>query len=219
MLLSIVTCALAAPLNPWGSATPEGAALVNPYLYVYADAVNPLVYGSAGLTDHIDVYFGYGEYRPQTGPGVGTLELFPRYFVVPQLALAPHVYWTPGADGVVTAPEVHLNLTAGRVSFVGNVGWRPTIRADGFDLGSVVTLLAPEIRLADRFSAYLEIDPTVSLGGGPIALTVVPGFGMTLDAQARHTLSVGLQIPVLPTVGPASVGFWYAFLVPAAPAG
>lgn len=219
MLLSIFTFALAAPLNPWGSATPKGAALVNPYLYVYADAVNPLVYGSAGLSDHVDVYFGYGEYLPQTGPGVGTLEFFPRFFVIPQLAFAPHVYWTPGVDGVVTAPEVHLNLSAGRVSFIGNVGWRPTIRTSGFDAGSVVTLLAPEVLLADKLSAYLEIDPTVSLDGDPFALTVVPGFGMTLDADGRHTLSAGLQIPVLPTVGPASVGLWYAFLVPATPAG
>lgn len=38
MLLSLLSLAVASPLNPWGSATPRGAALVNPYLYVYADA-------------------------------------------------------------------------------------------------------------------------------------------------------------------------------------
>lgn len=210
----LVTTALASPLNPWGSATAPGAALVNPYVYVYPEAVSPIVYGSAGLSERVDIYFGYGATIPTSGPALGTLELFPRFFVVPQLALAPHVYWTPGLDGVVTAPEVHVNLSGDRFALVANAGWRPIITSKGFSAGTVAFLVAPELRLSDRFSAYVEIDPTFSLVGDPAALQVVPGFGMTLDPGARHGISVGLQIPVLPALAPASLGLWYCFTFP-----
>lgn len=48
-----------------------------------------------------------------------------------------------------------------------------------------------------------------------MSLLVVPGFGVTLDPEARHTASIGLQIPVLPTDAPASLGIWYAYTLPA----
>ncbi len=214
MFALLASVAFASPLNPWGSATSAGSVLVNPYLYVYPEAVNPIIYGSAGLTEKIDLYFGYGQLIPTDGPGVGSLEFMPRFFVVPQLALTPHVYWTPGVDGVVTAPEVHLNLSSSRFSFVANAGWRPVLSSSGFSTGTVAILAAPEIKLSDRFSVYVEVDPTVSLVGEALAMQVVPGFGMTLDPEARHGLSVGLQIPVLPAVGPASLGLWYCFTAP-----
>jgi hypothetical protein len=210
----LIAAALAAPLNPWGSATAPGAALLNPYLYVYPEALNPIVYGSAGLSEHADLYFGYGQYIPSVGPSVGTLELMPRFFVVPQLALSPHLYWTPGVDGVTTALEAHTNLSAGPFSFVANVNWKPVIASGGFSAGSVVVLAAPELKLAERFSAYVEVDPTLSLVGDPLTMQVVPGFGMTLDPEARHGISVGLQVPVIPAVGPASLGLWYCFTFP-----
>lgn len=215
MLAFLLASALASPLNPWGSATAPGAALVNPYLYVTPDAVNPLVYGSVGLSEHADVYFGYGELLPTAGGGVGTVEFFPRYFVVPQLALTPHLYWTPGVDGVTVAREVHLNLAAGRFSFVANAGWRQVIHARQLDPGTVPVILAPEVKLTDALSVYVEVDPTFSLQGDAPALQVVPGFGLSLDPEGRQTVSVGLQVPVLPGGGPASVGLWYCVVVPA----
>lgn len=212
-MLMLITAALASPLNPWGSATPAGAALVNPYVYVYPDAVNPILYGSVGVSENVDLYAGFGELLPTAGSGVGSLEVFPRFFLVPQLALAPHVYWTPGVDGVVVAPEAHVNFSAGVFSFVGNAGWRPVLHTSGVDLGTVPVILAPEVKLGDRLSAYLEVDPTISLDGKPLALLLVPGFGFTVDD--RQSLSVGLQVPVLPSVGTASFGAWYTLLVPA----
>lgn len=214
MVLALATAVLAAPLNPWGSATAPGAALVNPYLYVYPEALNPILYGSAGLAEGVDLYFGYGQYIPQGAAGVGTLEVFPRFFVVPQVALVPHLYWSPGVDGVVAAPEVHVNVSAGRLSLVANAGWRPIFSADGFSAGSVPVLVAPEVRLG-QLSVWIEVDPTLSLVGDPVALLVVPGFGITLDAAAQHAVSVGLQVPVLPAAAPASLGFWYCFTLPA----
>ena len=219
MVLFFASAALASPLNPWGSATPEGAAVLNPYVYVYPDAVNPIVYGSVGLNDRIDLFFGYGQYIPTgaafNASSVGTLEVFPRFFVAPQLALAPHVYWTPGVDGVIAAPEAHLNLAAGPFSFIANAGWRPVISSTGFSAGTVPVSLAPELKLGSWLSAYVEVDPTFSLVDDPVSLLVVPGFGVTLDPKARHTASVGLQIPVLPNDAPASLGFWYAYTHPA----
>lgn len=209
--LPLVAAALASPLNPWGSATAPGSALVSPYLNLYPDAVSASVYGAAGVSERADVYFGYGEYIPREGPGVGTLEFFPRFFLLPELALSPHVYWTPGVDGVVAAPEVHVSVATERFSFVANAGWRPVVESSGLSVGTVAVFAAPEVELTDWFSAYVEVDPTFSLVGDPVALQVVPGFGMTLDPGARHGISVGLQVPVLPEVATASLGLWYCF--------
>jgi hypothetical protein len=74
MLLLLATTAFAAPLNPWGSATAPGTALINPYVYVYPEATNPILYGTAGLSDRVDVFFGFGELLlvGGAGPGVGS---------------------------------------------------------------------------------------------------------------------------------------------------
>lgn len=216
LLLSIaLSPAHAGALNPWGSATSPAAALINPYVYVTPDAVNPILYGSAGLAEGVDLYMGYGQVVPQLVPGVGTVELFPRFFVVPQLALVPHLYWTPGVDGVIPAAEVHLNLNTDRFAFVANAGWRPLVDRDGFHEGTVPLLLAPELKLTGRFSAYVEVDPTLSLQGDDPALVLVPGFGATLDRDGRHAVSAGLQIPILPDLGVATLGAWYCFTIPA----
>lgn len=214
MLLLLASLVLAAPLNPWGSATAPGAALINPYVYVYGDSVNPIVYGSAGLSKRVDVYFGAGELLPAGGGGVGSLEFFPRLFLDPSLALAAHVYWTPGVDGVTLAPEVHANHTWDAFAITANAGWRPVLSSSGFSAGSVPVIVAPELRLNQRFSFYVEADPTFSLVGDPVAMLVVPGFGATLDPEGHHGFSAGLQIPVLPAVGPASFGAWYCFSFP-----
>ncbi len=214
LLLATATAALASPLNPWGSATAPGTALVNPYLYVYPDAVNPILYGSVGVSKRVDVYFGFGESLPSGGGGTGSLEFFPRFFLDPSVALAAHVYWTPGVDGVVVAPEVHVNHTWDRFAITANAGWKPILGAPAFSAGSLAVLAAPELRLNERFSVYVEADPTFSLVGDPVAMLVVPGFGATLDPGSHHGLSVGLQIPVLPSVGPASFGAWYCFTFP-----
>lgn len=79
----------------------------------------------------------------------GTVEVFPRFFLVPPLALSPRVSGTPDADAVAVAPEVHANLAAGRFCFVGGVERQPTVEKSGFDVGSLAVLAAPEIALAD----------------------------------------------------------------------
>jgi hypothetical protein len=213
MLALLAATALAAPLNPWGSATAPGTALVNPYLYVYPDAMNPLVYGAAGLSERVDVYVGVGEYLPVNGAaaGAGALEFFPRFFLDPSVAVAAHVYWTPGVDGAVVAPEVHLNHTWERFAITANAGWRPVLSTAGFSAGTVPLIVAPEVRLTDRFSVYVEADPTFSLTGAPVGIIVVPGVGASLDDPGHHGVSAGLQIPVLPSTGPASLGVWYCF--------
>ena len=210
-LLTVLGVAQAGALNPWGSATAPGVALVNPYVYVYSNAVNPIVYASAGLSDHVDVYAGFGATLPNEGAGVGSLEFFPRYFVNPSLALAAHVYWTPAADALVLAPEIHANHTWDRFAITANAGWRPVLGSNGFSTGTVPIIVAPELRLSSRFSLYVEVDPTISLGGDPVAMLLVPGVGVTLDSEGHHTLSTGLQVPVLPDVGAASFGVWYCF--------
>ncbi|MEQ1506269.1 MAG: hypothetical protein ABMB14_28820 [Myxococcota bacterium] len=213
--LLLSAAALASPLNPWGSATGEDTALINPYLYVYPDGVNPILYGAVGLADAVDVYFGAGTFIAPGGPATSALELFPRFFVDPSVALSPHLYWTPGSDTVIVAPEVHVNHSWSRFAIVANAGWRPVLGGtDGFSAGTVPVIVAPELRLAERYSMYVELDPTFALDGGDVAMIVVPGFGAALDASGRHAVSVGLQIPVLPEVGPASLGAFYCVVFP-----
>jgi hypothetical protein len=216
MLLLLIPTTLAAPLNPWGALTAPDTALVNPYVYVYPEATNPIVYGAVGLTDRVDVFLGVGALLPAGGasPGLGAIEFFPRVFLDPSVALAAHVYWTPGVDGLVVAPEVHVNHTWERFAITANAGWRPVLSASGFSAGTVPVLVAPELRLHQRFSFYVEVDPTFSLVGDPTAMLVVPGFGATLDPEGHHTVSAGLQIPVLPNPGAASFGAWYCFTFP-----
>ena len=215
MILLLLSAAFASPLNPWGSATAPGASVVNPYLYVYPDAINPIVYGSAGLSKRSDVYVGYGQLIPKAGAGEGSLEIFPRFFPVSALGLSPHLYWTPGSDSFILAPELHTSVSAGKFSFIANLNWKPIVSSGELSTGSVVLLAAPEVKLSDRLSVYLEVDPTVSLEDDPFALVVVPGFGLTLDSEGRHSLSAGLQIPVMPDVAPASLGLSYCFVIPA----
>lgn len=54
---------------------PAATALVNPYLHVSPDAVNPIVYGAVGLSDHADLYFGYGATLPHEGDAASSLGL------------------------------------------------------------------------------------------------------------------------------------------------
>lgn len=211
MFLLLAATASAAPLNPWGAATPPGEALVSPYVSLGPDAIDGNVFGAVGLAERLDLHVGLGSHLPREGTAYGMLEVLPRYFLVPQVALAPHVFWTPGADALVPAAEVHVDVATGRFSLVANVGWHPVVASSGASLGSLTLLAAPEVRLSERFSVYVEVDPTLSLVGDPLALTLVPGFGMGLDPGARHGVSVGLQIPTLPEVAPASLGFWYCF--------
>ncbi len=214
MILLLLSAAFASPLNPWGSATAPGASVVNPYLYVYPEAINPIVYGSVGLSKSVDLYVGYGQLIPKTGAGEGSLEIFPRFFPVAALGLAPHLYWTPGSDSFILAPEVHANFASGRFSFLANLDWKPIVSSGEFTAGSVVLLAAPEVKLSDRLSVYVEVDPSLSLEDDPFALLVVPGFGLTLDPEGRHSLSAGLQVPVMPDIASSSLGLWYCFVIP-----
>ena len=216
LLVLLSTLAQASPLNPWGSATAPATALVNPYVYVYPDATNPIVYGATGLSDRVDVFFGAGEYLPNNGARVGSLEFFPRFFLDPSVAAVAHVYWTPGIDGVIIAPEVHVNRTWGAFAITANAGWRPLISTMAPGLGTVPLVVAPELRLNSRFSLYVEADPTFSLTGSSVSMLVVPGVGVALDPAGHHGFSAGLQVPVLPAVGPASFGLWYCFTFPVA---
>lgn len=213
--LLVSAAAFASPLNPWGSATGQDTALFNPYFYVYPEGANPILYGEVGLSDSVDVYFGAGTFLAAGAPATGSLEFFPRFFVDPSLALSPHVYWTPGSDSVIIAPELHANHTWTRFAIVVNAGWRPVIGGDGFSAGTVPLIVAPELRLNDRYSMFLELDPTFSLDGGDAAMIVVPGFSAALESSGHHAISIGLQIPVLPDVGAASLGAFYCFVFPA----
>ncbi|MEQ1566303.1 MAG: hypothetical protein ABMA64_11745 [Myxococcota bacterium] len=214
MLPLLGSTAVASPLNPWGSAIARDSAVFVPYLYVYPDGVSQTVYGGVGLTDRADVTFGAGAFVPFDGEAQSSLELFPRYFVTPAVGLSPHLYWTPGTDRVTLAPELHLNHARGWFAGVVNLGWRPTFGADGPTAGTVALIVAPELRITDRTSVFVEVDPTFSLEGDAAAMLVVPGFGTTLDPSGRHTVSIGLQVPVLPQGGPASVGAAYTLVIP-----
>lgn len=207
-----LSVALASPLNPFTTATSSGTFLLNPYVYVYADgSVSPLVYVSTGLGSHADVYVGAGGGFGPDGFGGAGIEVMPRYFFNPDIAVAAHVLYSVGSPEVTIAPEVHAMHSWGNMAFTANVGWRPTFGGEGFDKGSVVAIVAPEVFFSDRVSAYLEIDPTIPVADlAAASLTLVPGIGLTLGAESNHFVSVGVQVPAFPEISAPSVGMWYA---------
>lgn len=227
LLARVAATAGAAPINPWGAATGPGESVIAPFLYLYPDAIETYTYASAGFAGRgsrarFDVWAGGGAaipLRAADGAGAASLELFPRVFVHPALGFAAHLYWQPGQDGIILAPELHLAPAWDRFAVTANVSWQPVIsRFEGGN--TLVAQVAPEVWLNDALSLFVEADPTFDLAWdgagawpGP-ELLVVPGFSLSLDPEAHHAVALGVQVPVWPPPdgdGAASLALTYAF--------
>lgn len=216
---SLAGTAHAYPLNPWGSATPQGSFVLNPFLYVYPGPdINLIPYGLYGVTDAVDVIggvsVGYGG-----GAYFGGVEVLPRYFFADNMGVALHAILGGGA--LTIGPEFHGVFGGDAFALTLNAGYLPTIafgEGGGFYAGDIKALIAPEYNFSSQFSVFLEVDPTYTLGEyGGLSLTLVPGVGFALDEDQTHTFSVGLQVADPQTKAVSSfakeklsVGLWYA---------
>lgn len=203
------------PLNPWGSLLPSDSVTINPFVYVYPGPfLYPYMYAGKGLTDKLDVWAGVGAEigLEGTGASLASIEVFPRYFVSEALGLSLHLTFVPGV-GLTTAPEAHFVKTWDKFSLTVNASYKPQILfgGGGFDPGSISAIIAPEWYFSEQFSAFVEIDPAVSLTGGGVGLTVVPGIWFALDPDQTHSFAIAAQIPAIGfSADQISYGIWYS---------
>lgn len=210
------------PMNPWGARVPDRTIAINPYLYAYpGPTFTGIGYGAYGFANRFDVYAGIAvdAAAPEDGGvlSIGTFELMPRVFVIPELAFSPHLFYTPGG-AFTPAPEAHFAKNWGRFALTANLAWRPefgtTPDHDEFNPGSLVALLAPEVYFGERASLFLELDPTLSLTSvEDTTLTLAPGIWWALDAKQKHSFAACLHMTVPATGGietTLSPGVWYA---------
>lgn len=190
----------AGALNPWYGRLGDGDAAVTPYVYVMdGGSVDASVYVQSSFARHFDLLVGAGgSMVPNAEAGFSGVDLMPRFFFTDQLGLTLRTRL--GADGTAAVgPEFHGVFARGAFTFAVNAGF-----ADQAAYG----LFAPEWSLNDRFSLFVELDPVLPVGGAPSLLTV-PGVGLALDKNARHTCALGVQIPTL-SPAPPSYGIWYS---------
>ena len=200
LFASVGSVAHAGALNPWYGRLGDGDAAVTPYVYVMNQgSVDASVYVQSSFARHFDLLVGAGgSMVPGASTGFSGVDLMPRYFFTDTIGAT--VRTKVSADGSTSVgPELHGVFSAGSFTFAVNAGY-----ADQAAYG----LFAPEWSFGDRFSMFLEIDPVVPVGGA-VALTAVPGFGLTLDRKGRHTAALGVQIPTLQPEAP-SYGLWYS---------
>jgi hypothetical protein len=192
-----ITTAVAASISPFGAVTPAEEVAVGPYLFVYPDHLDASLFVSQGY-GRVDLFLGAtGTYRWPRSVSAGPLEVFPRFFVTDWLALVPHVIWVPGQAAVTAGVETHWNVTKGRFTFLANAGWRPIIDAHGLAAGTAYALVAPEVYLVKgRFSAFVELDPTVDLTTHEWTANVLPGLSWIPSAKHADNVALGVQIPV-----------------------
>jgi len=207
--------AQAYPLNPWGAAIPEKTIAINPFLYLDAGPnVYPIFYAGYGISERFDVWAGAGAVVAlnPVSAGWGALEVFPRFFIIPELALAAHVYYSPGSS-LTLAPEVHFNKTWGNFALTINAGHRSTRdQVTGtFSHGTIAAIVAPEYYLSKRLSLFLEVDPILTFQEGVQASAILaPGVWFALDEDQKHSFALAVQLPVPFDANAISGGIWYS---------
>lgn len=219
LLMILWGAAGAIPLNPIGTPQPEGTASLAPTAYVGPDGwFLPQLYGAVGVRN-ADFNVGFmGDFHPGE-PGVPILDVFPRWFVTEELALVPRVLAPIGAGAHPSAGfELHHVYNQGPFWLTSNVGGSFRVGGDKRD-GFAMLMVAPELFVNDRVSVFMEFNPTVwfegvNLHDKNLTMLVVPGVAANLDERCFHQISIGLQVPVAPTVGLPSLGGWYTWTVP-----
>ncbi|MCB9665570.1 MAG: hypothetical protein H6732_15775 [Alphaproteobacteria bacterium] len=220
--------------TPWGTATGDKTVVFDPYFFVDPDGtfrVSPYVW--VGATDHFDVLFGataaFGSGVGPAGASLGALEVMPRGIINDYAIFGFHVFWTPLDDSgnlnesVDLALEYHGVAAYEHFAFTYNAGWAFTVGNAGFDAGGVFGVLVPEYIINDRISAFVEVNPSVTINAGDLdgdgeddvgwGVGVNPGVTVYLDNNGMHSLTPAALFSVAGT--DTSVGFgllyWGAF--------
>lgn len=201
LVSALSSVAHAGALNPWYGRLGDGDAAITPYVYVLdGGAVDASVYVQTSFARHFDLLVGAGgSMVPSVGSAMSTVDLMPRVYINDNIGGTIRTKVSTTGGGVSVGPELHTVHKKGSFTFASNVGYVDRV---------AYALFAPEFSLSDRFSLFVEVNPTVEIGGA-VALMAVPGFGLAIDKEARHTCALGLQVPTLDP-DPLSVGLWYS---------
>ena len=218
--------AWADPITPWpGEQTAPGTLQLVPLLYVSGDARNiyPSLYASTGFGDSWDVYVGVWGIAGAEGTGFDLLDVFPRYHLGEETALALRLMLTPG-DGFILGGELHSNLAWGNLSLMLNAGARPDFEWGSGSLRTATffAMVAPEYHFSERFSVYFELNPAVS-AVAPFSdqrslgaeLSLLPGICFSLDEEQNHQFAVGAELALrrgedVSLVNSVTFAAWYA---------
>jgi hypothetical protein len=216
----VSTEAAAYPLNPWGSLVGAKTVSLTPYVYTSpGPVVSPYVYGGVGLGKSFDFYAGTAmNFAPASAGGTtfGSVELIPRYFIGGQVGISPHIFWYPGSDQLVVAPEVHYGGVFDKFGITANAGWRPNMTyakgAGSMDAGTVFAVVAPEVFVSKRFALYTEVHEYFSAVDSSNSNMLVPGVWFAVDPNMMHSFSVAAQIGLPNAAAETSVsgGMWYS---------
>jgi hypothetical protein len=230
------------PLNPWtGKVMTDGLEL-QPFVYVAntAHEIVPITYVGWGISDRLDLWAGIagdlllghanGEPAVSSLPrfvvvrgqtlafdALENFEAMPRYFFVPDVALALHLTVSPG-DSISTAVELHAMHAWSALSLSLNLGERIVydLASHTVNAHSLFALVAPEHYFSKRFSVFLEVDPEldgVREPGRPVAVTgstlLVPGVSLALDDKKTSSFALGVQLELPAVPGWVSMGMWF----------
>ena len=153
-----------------------------------------------------DIYAGVGGVRAASGAVRGIVEVFPRVGVGTNAALVSHVVWGTSPTDRAAALEVHTWGSHGRVSWVGNVGWRRPLCQHAPTLGTLNAAVAPEVSITNAVSLFVEVDPSVALDSSDVDVLIVPGASYVLGPHREHTAVIALQWS--PVAGPSVGASW-----------
>ena len=206
-LLAPMGEALADPITPWpGERTATGTLQLVPILYVAGDANSayPSLYASTGIGDSWDVYVGVWGIASRELKGFDYVDVFPRYHLSEETAVALRLQLTPG-ESLVVGGELHTNFTWDKVSLMINTGVRPEfgLTTGALDAATVFAMVAPEYHFTDQFSVYFEVNPALTTyaplsqtGDSALGteLALLPGLSYALDPEETQQFSVGAEL-------------------------
>jgi hypothetical protein len=207
-LLAIPRSAHAYPLMP-SFPTPEGTAVIFPSLVVSGDAktIIPLMYGTVGLSERFDIYVGASAIfgRSPSSASFGSVDVAPRFSVIPQLTLSPRIIFTPG-QSLAFSPELHASQRFGDVMLTLNAGLRPMLGVHGEGLTSTAAFahIATSYFVSKQMWLLLEADPSLTFVRGTETtessrmtnLAMVSGVGFALDPERSHSFELAALFTV-----------------------
>lgn len=206
----VTTEAHAGGFTPWGTATGDKTIVFDPYFFVDPDGSFRFApYAWFGATDHFDVLVGatvsFGSAVGPAGVSLGAIELLPRAIINDYAIFGAHLLWTPLDDSGAINENVGLGLeyhgvaSAEHFAFTYNAGWLFSVGNDGFDPGAVFMIFVPEYIINDRISAFVEVNPTITVNAGDLdgdgeddvgwGVGVNPGVTVYLDNDGMHSLT------------------------------
>lgn len=219
-----------AGFTSWGTVVDEGTLALSPYFYVESDGsftLQPTFF--YGVGKGFDLFaqgnVTFANDSNLGGKGVvkdGPLWLMARYGI--------NDFAIFGVSGGLTNPT---DPTQGFIGFeldgvadpnapfmfTYNVGWRGNVSQAGLGDHSLFVILIPEWQATDRFSLFVEVNPTIDLSPGDLdgdgvlditgSVNVVPGLTWVADKKGDHAVTFVATVSVAGEDTTVTPGFLY----------